>query len=68
MSGLTANAISVVVGDFARGYVIRQVQQTTVQRLNERYSDYMQIGFVGAERVDGTLDDTAALRSLQQHG
>jgi HK97 family phage major capsid protein len=58
--------VGVVVGDFSRGYVIRQVQATTVQRLEELFADRLELGFVGAERVDGTLDDSAALRTLAQ--
>jgi HK97 family phage major capsid protein len=67
MAGLTASAVSAVCGDFGRGYVIRQVQGTTITVLGERFAEYAQIGVIGAERIDGTLSDPKALVKLVQH-
>lgn len=61
-----ASAKSVAFGDFHAGYVGRRVTNTTVLRLTERYADFLQVGFLGFERVDGTPDDTGAYRLLQQ--
>lgn len=66
MAGLTHSAISAVCGDFSRGYVIRVVQKPIVTVLNERYGDQLQRAVIASERVDGTLDDPNALRTLQQ--
>lgn len=57
---------SVLFGDFFAGYVIRQVRGIQLLRLNERYADYFQVGFVSFSRTDGTAQDTAAYKALTQ--
>lgn len=66
MADPAAAAKSVVFGDLYAGYVARRVQGSTVLRLTERYADYLQVGFLGFERWDGTPDDTGAYAVLQQ--
>jgi HK97 family phage major capsid protein len=61
-----AGAKSIVYGDFHAGYVVRQVQGVQTIRLNERYADSLQTGFFGYARLDGMVDDQAALRAYQQ--
>lgn len=61
-----ANAKSVLFGDFERGYVIRDVVGVQVQRLNERYADFLQVGWFGYARSDATVQDSAAYRALTQ--
>lgn len=58
-----ASAKSIVFGDFKTGYVVRQVQGVQTIRLNERYADSLQTGFFGYSRIDGMVDDPAALRA-----
>ena len=45
-------------------YVVRFVRAFAVRRLEERYADYDQIGFVGFTRADGELLDTAAVKHM----
>jgi HK97 family phage major capsid protein len=53
----TANAKSILFGDFSRGYLIRDVTTVQILRLNERYADTGQVAFVGHARGDGRLCD-----------
>lgn len=61
------SAKSLFFGDFAAGYVLRRVNGGQLMRLSERYADYLQVGFLGFLRLDGKLDDTAAIRAFT-HG
>lgn len=57
MAQMAANAKSILYGDFFN-YKIRRVRGSMiVTRLNERYADYFQTGFVGFMRMDGRLQD-----------
>jgi HK97 family phage major capsid protein len=58
-----ASAKSIVFGDFKAGYIVRQVQGVQTIRLNERYADSLQTGFFGYSRLDGMVDDPAAIRA-----
>lgn len=49
----TGNKI-MVYGDFSH-YVIRTVSDFILLRLNERFAEKLQVGFIGFERVDGAL-------------
>lgn len=64
MPVVAVNSKSVAFGDFKAGYVIRQVQGVQALRLTERYADFLQVGFLGFSRLDGKVDDAAALRLL----
>lgn len=69
-NGLPAPAVdgkSLFFGDFASGYVLRRVNGGQLMRLDERYAEFLQVGFLGFLRLDGKLDDTAAIRAFQ-HG
>lgn len=50
-----AGNISLLFGDFQRGYMIRRVRGVGVQRQNELHSDNGQVGFRVYERVDGRV-------------
>lgn len=65
MPTLAASSKSVLFGDIRAAYVIRIVKGLTVLRLVERYADFLQVGFLGFERADGTLQDANAVRVLQ---
>ncbi|WP_225080450.1 phage major capsid protein [Streptomyces sp. CoT10] len=57
---------TIAFGDFKAGYVIRQVQAVQTLRLVERYAEYLQVAFLGFSRMDGAIQDAAAIR-LYQH-
>lgn len=74
MPSMAANAKSILFGDFS-AYTIRDVGQVGpeaserpmgafgVIRLNERFMDGLQIGFLGYHRTDGNLiDQTGAIK------
>lgn len=50
-------------GDFSK-YVVRRVREFAVRRLDERYAEFDQVGFIGFARYDGELLDTAAVKHL----
>jgi HK97 family phage major capsid protein len=63
MPAMAAGVKSILFGDFAAGYLIRDVQDVQLLRLSERYADYLQVGFLAFARTDGTPQDTAAYRA-----
>lgn len=63
MPAPAANAKSVLFGDFREAYVIRLVTGVNLLRLNERYADFLQVGFLAFQRADGTLQNGAAVRA-----
>jgi HK97 family phage major capsid protein len=63
----SGSKVPVLFGDFKAGYIIRDVAGSTgILRLDERYADYDQVGFIGFSRVDGAPDDAKALVKLVQ--
>lgn len=54
---------SVIFGDMQR-YVVRRVKEFLVRRLDERYADFDQVGFIGFARYDGALVDEKAMVAL----
>lgn len=59
-----ANAKSMIVGDFNRGYTIRRVNGVFMQRQNELHSDNGQVGFRSYLRLDGKVLLADALRVI----
>ncbi|EYR64649.1 HK97 family phage major capsid protein [Actinotalea ferrariae CF5-4] len=55
---------SIVYGDIEAAYVVRVVAGAQTLRLNERYADYLQVGFLGFQRLDGKVQDTSAAAVL----
>lgn len=53
---MAANAYSAAFGDFS-AYKIRRVGGLRIMRLEERYADTGQVGFIGWMRTDGDLVD-----------
>jgi len=47
--------LPIIVGDFKRGYRIRDRKGVTVQRLTERYAEYDQTGFIVKRRTGGQV-------------
>ncbi|MDX3162432.1 phage major capsid protein [Streptomyces scabiei] len=58
-----ASAKSIAFGDFKAGFLIRQVQSVQTLRLVERYAEYLQVAFLGFARMDGMIQDSAAVRT-----
>lgn len=56
MSNMQASAKSVLFGDFSK-YIKRMVLGMTMLRLEERYAEYLQVGFMAYMRADGDLSD-----------
>jgi HK97 family phage major capsid protein len=63
MASIATGTRSVLFGAFNR-YVHRMVREFAIRRLDERYADSDQIGFIGFMRMDGELLDTNAVRRL----
>jgi HK97 family phage major capsid protein len=57
---------SVLFGDFQAGYLIRTVKEFALIRLDERYADFGQVGFLGFARADATTQDASAYKALAQ--
>jgi HK97 family phage major capsid protein len=57
---------SVLYGDFFAGYVVRLVKAFELIRLDERYADYGQVGFIAFDRADGVVQDASAYKALTQ--
>ncbi|MFJ6566431.1 phage major capsid protein [Streptomyces sp. NPDC091292] len=57
-----ASAKSIGYGDIGAAYVVRQVAGGQMMRLEERYADYLQVGFLGFLRLDAKPDDSSAFR------
>ena len=66
MADPAAGVKSVLFGDFFAGYVIRRVRGIQMIRLDERYADYFQVGFVSFSRADGEVQDASAYKALTQ--
>ena len=62
---IAAGAKTIAFGDFDY-YWIGDRKGITVQRLNERYADYGQVGFLAYKRLDGKLILPEAIKVLQQ--
>jgi HK97 family phage major capsid protein len=60
-----AGAKSVLFGDIKTAYLVRDVSGFQLLRLQERYAEYLQVGFLGFQRSDGTVQDAAAVRAYQ---
>lgn len=53
MPDIAAGAFPIAVGDFRKGYRIRDRKGVSVQRLVERYAEYDQTGFIVKKRTGG---------------
>lgn len=63
MANAGATTTPVLFGDHSR-YIVRKVLGFQLLRLNERYAENFQVGFVGFKRFDGELLNTAAVKKL----
>ena len=65
MPTLAASSKSLLFGNIQQAYVTRIVSGLSTLRLTERYADYLQVGFLGFQRADGTMQDANAVRVFQ---
>ena len=65
MATVAQNSKSLGFGDIRQAYVARIVTDLATLRLTERYADYLQVGFLGFQRADGTLQDGNAFKIFQ---
>lgn len=66
MPAATTGNKSVLFGDFFAGYVVRLVRGIQAIRFDERYMDYLQVGFTSFLRFDGTQQNASAYKALVQ--
>ena len=64
MPAMTTGLKPIAFGDFFEGYLIRQVRGFSLLRLEERYADYLQVGFLGYARYDGNVRNAQAYRLI----
>lgn len=59
------NAKAVLAGDFSK-YIVREVMDLTLTRLDERYAEFRQVAFMANLRMDGNINDagTGPIKSL----
>jgi HK97 family phage major capsid protein len=55
------NAKSVLFGNFSK-YIVRDVREFTLLRLEERYAEFGQVGFLAFTRSDGRFINAAAVK------
>jgi HK97 family phage major capsid protein len=65
MATMAVSSKSVLFGNIAEAYVIRKVKDIQTVRLDERYAEYLQAGFFGFARADGTMQNANAVKVLQ---
>lgn len=62
-TALTTGKKIMLFGDYSK-YIVRQVLGMTLRRLEERFIDSGQIGYIAFARYDGELINTAAVKHL----
>jgi len=63
MPDLGATNTPIAFGDFSY-YYIRIVRDMQMVRFDEKYMDFLQVGFAAYMRADGLLMDTGAIKKL----
>ena len=67
MQSTVATATKTVgFGNLGAAYVIRRVNGGQLLRLEERYADYLQVGFFAFGRLDAVTQDAGAFKTLLQ--
>lgn len=63
---LTANTIGgPIFGNLDAGFVYRQARNAAVMRLQERYADFLSVGFIGYSRLDMHSNDMRAVVTVK---
>lgn len=60
-----ASAKSILFGNFAEAYVVRQVLDMQMVRFSERYMDALQVGFMAFTRLDATVQNVNSVAAFQ---
>jgi HK97 family phage major capsid protein len=68
-ANLAAGNVAVQLGSLSDGYILRTAGDISILRLNERYADTGEVGFIGYHRNGGfaTNAGTNPLLNLTQH-
>lgn len=61
----TIGNLPIIYGDFKKGFRVRLVAGTVMRRLNERFAESDQVGFVGFRRYDSRVMRLSALSGLK---
>lgn len=61
----TAGDIPLFFGNFRQGFVTRTVAGGMLKRLEERYADFLQVGFFAFSRHDSVVQDASAIKYLE---
>jgi HK97 family phage major capsid protein len=64
-SSIAANAKTILFGDFSK-YMIRDIGDIEIIRLNERYAEKYQTGFLSIHRSDAKVMQTNAIKRITQ--
>jgi HK97 family phage major capsid protein len=64
IAAMAVSAKSVLFGDFSK-YIVRDVMDITLLRLEERYAEVGQVGFIAFSRADGRAINASALKYYQ---
>jgi HK97 family phage major capsid protein len=66
---VAASKAALMFGDFKAGYLLREVGDMSILRLNERYADSGQVGFIGFARAGAVNTDSGShpIVKLVQH-
>src|SRR5690606_32334921 len=65
LAPLGAGSTPAVFGDIKEAYLVRVVNGAQTLRLTERYADFLQVGFLGFQRLDGKVQNASAARKLE---
>jgi HK97 family phage major capsid protein len=65
MAPLAVSSKSIGFGNIKQAYVIRKVKDIQTVRLDERFAEFLQAGFFGYARADGTLQNANAFKVAQ---
>ena len=65
MPAPAANAKSILFGDFREGFVVRRVRDVQLLRLDERYADFLQAGFLAFNRADSKQQNAQAYKAYR---
>lgn len=64
MATVATSSKSLLFGNIREAYLIRLVTGINLLRLEERYADYLQRGFLAFQRADGTMQNANAVRVM----
>lgn len=65
MPVMAASAKSILFGDYETAYIVRRVLGIQSLRLEERYAEFLQVGFLAFLRTDGKVQDANAVKHYQ---